>query len=68
MVDTMALLLPFGRASRTTSPSAQYPAAGLPADDEVLLDAPDDHLGPALARSPTSRSPCSSASARPPPA
>ncbi|WP_086868458.1 hypothetical protein [Streptomyces viridochromogenes] len=48
MVDTMALLLPFGRASRTPGPSAQHPAAGLPADDEVLLDAPDDRLGPAL--------------------
>ncbi|MGW0147233.1 hypothetical protein ACWDVU_16680 [Streptomyces sp. NPDC003333] len=48
MVDTMALLLPFGRASRTPRPSAQHPAAGLPADDEVLLDAPDDRLGPAL--------------------
>ncbi|MFE2631812.1 hypothetical protein ACFXDP_28375, partial [Streptomyces sp. NPDC059374] len=48
MVDTMALLLPFGRASRTPGPSAQHPAAGFPADDEVLLDAPDDRLGPAL--------------------
>ncbi|MGI5374706.1 hypothetical protein ACQEV2_10760 [Streptomyces sp. CA-251387] len=47
MVDTMALLLPFGRASRTTR-NVEHPAVGLPADGEVLLDAPDDHLGPAL--------------------
>ncbi|KUM82058.1 hypothetical protein J7F01_25285 [Streptomyces sp. ISL-22] len=47
MVDTMALLLPFGRASRTPR-TVEHPAAGLPADDEVLLDAPDDRLGPAL--------------------
>jgi hypothetical protein len=47
MVGTMALLLPFGRASRTTT-TVDHPAVGLPADAEVLLDAPDDHLGPAL--------------------
>ncbi|MFJ7072620.1 hypothetical protein [Streptomyces sp. NPDC098781] len=47
MVDTMALMLPFGRASRSAR-TAQHPAVGLPADDEVLLDAPDDRLGPAL--------------------
>ncbi|MET7474534.1 hypothetical protein ABZT17_09250 [Streptomyces sp. NPDC005648] len=55
MVDTMALLHPFSRAARTPR-TAQHPAAsappadafGLPADDEVLLDAPDDRLGPAL--------------------
>lgn len=47
MVDTMALLPPFGRASRTTR-TVEHPAAGLPVDDEVLLDAPDDRLGPAL--------------------
>ncbi|GHH02353.1 hypothetical protein [Streptomyces lanatus] len=45
MVNTMASMLPFGRASRTT---VKHPVAGLPADDEVLLDAPDDRLGPAL--------------------
>lgn len=43
MVDTMALLPPF-RASRIPP----YLTGGLPADDEVLLDAPDDRLGPAL--------------------
>ncbi|MFE5817794.1 hypothetical protein [Streptomyces sp. NPDC056479] len=47
MVDTMALMLPFGRASRSAR-TAQRPAVGLPSDDEVLLDAPDDRLGPAL--------------------
>jgi hypothetical protein len=47
MVDTMALLPPFVRASRTTSTVA-HPAVALPADDEVLIDAPDDRLGPAL--------------------
>jgi hypothetical protein len=44
MVDTMALLPPFIRASRMPP----YLTGGLPADDEVLLDAPDDRLGPAL--------------------
>lgn len=43
MVDTMALLPPF-RASRIPP----HLTGGLPADDEVLLDAPDDRLGPAL--------------------
>lgn len=47
MVGTMALLLPFGRASRTPR-TVEHPAIGLPADAEVLLDAPDDRLGPAL--------------------
>ena len=47
MVDTMALLPPFGRASRTTR-TVEHPAVGFPVDDEVLLDAPDDRLGPAL--------------------
>jgi hypothetical protein len=46
MVDTMALLPPFIRASRTlrkpSSPGAAPPA------DEALLDVPDDRLGPAL--------------------
>ncbi|MFF0158387.1 hypothetical protein ACFYRY_12755 [Streptomyces sp. NPDC005263] len=44
MVDTMALLHPFNRASRPSSREA----GGLPADNEVLLDAPDHRLGPAL--------------------
>jgi len=55
MVDTMALLHPFSRTARTprttTRPAASAPPAdalGLPADDEVLLDAPDDRLGPVL--------------------
>jgi hypothetical protein len=48
MVDTMALLPPFVRSSRTTRTPLQHPAVELPADDEVLLDAPDDRLGPAL--------------------
>lgn len=47
MVDTMALLPPFVRTSRTTRTVA-HPAVAFPADDEVLLDAPDDRLGPAL--------------------
>jgi hypothetical protein len=47
MVDTMALLPPFVRASRTTR-TVIRPAVVLPADDEVILDAPDDRLGPAL--------------------
>ncbi|MFD3500238.1 hypothetical protein ACFWWT_15535 [Streptomyces sp. NPDC058676] len=46
MVGTMALLPPFIRSSRTPrEPSRLGPP---PADDEVLLDAPDDRLGPAL--------------------
>jgi hypothetical protein len=45
MVGTMALQLPFIRASRMATP-APRPVA--PADDEVLLDAPDARLGPAL--------------------
>ncbi|MFI6433882.1 hypothetical protein [Streptomyces sp. NPDC050759] len=45
MVDTMALLPPFIRASRIPP---YHLTGGLPADDEVLLDAPDDRLGPAL--------------------
>ena len=47
MVGTMALLPPFLRTARVPrSPSSLVPP--LPADDEVLLDAPDDRLGPAL--------------------
>jgi hypothetical protein len=45
MVDTMALLPPFIRASRIPP---YHLTGGLPADDEVLLDVPDDRLGPAL--------------------
>lgn len=51
MVDTMASLRAFLRATRTernTPPSPLLATAGLPADDEVLLDAPDARLGPAL--------------------
>ncbi|MFC4332256.1 hypothetical protein ACFPC0_31715 [Streptomyces andamanensis] len=52
MVDTMALLPPFIRPTRmprSGRPTAgAAPATGLPADDEVLLDAPDERLGPAL--------------------
>ncbi|MFG2466574.1 hypothetical protein ACGFXB_14125 [Streptomyces canus] len=45
MVGTMALLPPFIRASRVPP---YHLTGGLPADDEVLLDMPDDRLGPAL--------------------
>ncbi|MFI2433930.1 hypothetical protein [Streptomyces sp. NPDC018693] len=48
MVDTMALLPPFIRAARAPKAVPHLVASGLPADDEVLLDAPDDRLGPAL--------------------
>ncbi|OSP45192.1 hypothetical protein B7767_00800, partial [Streptomyces sp. 13-12-16] len=51
MVDTMALMDAFTRTSRvrgkTTGATSPAPVV-LPADDEVLLDAPDDQLGPAL--------------------
>jgi len=51
MVDTMALLPAFTRASRvrgkSTGAAAPVPVV-LPADDEVLLDAPCDPLGAAL--------------------
>jgi hypothetical protein len=51
MVDTMALLPPFIRTARTHLIHVR-PAPGLPAvgsaDDDVLLDAPDDRLGRAL--------------------
>ncbi|MFJ3301744.1 hypothetical protein ACIPSA_01250 [Streptomyces sp. NPDC086549] len=46
MVDTMALLPAFIRPTRMKR-IASRPAVP-PADDEVLLDAPDDRLGPAL--------------------
>ncbi|MFH9015837.1 hypothetical protein ACH4C6_31240 [Streptomyces sp. NPDC017943] len=45
MVGTMAMQLPFIRASRMTR--TPHPA-GRPDDDEVLLDAPDARLSPAL--------------------
>ncbi|WP_105975741.1 hypothetical protein [Streptomyces geranii] len=51
MGDTMASLRAFLRASRAernTPPSPLLALAGLPADDEVLLDAPDARLGPVL--------------------
>ena len=48
MVDTMALLPPFIRTARMTRNATPHYAAGLPTDDEVVLDAPDDRLGPAL--------------------
>lgn len=51
MVDTMALLHAFTRTSRvrgkSTGAASPVPVV-LPGDDEVLLDAPDDVLGPAL--------------------
>ncbi|GAA3780911.1 hypothetical protein [Streptomyces chiangmaiensis] len=47
MVDTMALLRAFIRRTRMARSSSDL-AAGLPADGEVLLDAPDEHLAPAL--------------------
>ncbi|MGX2997799.1 hypothetical protein JNUCC64_26625 [Streptomyces sp. JNUCC 64] len=43
----MALLRALIRTARMARHTASL-AAGLPADDEVLLDAPDDRLGPAL--------------------
>ncbi|MFD4969099.1 hypothetical protein [Streptomyces sp. NPDC058424] len=52
MVGTMASLPAFIRPTRMTrtapGPAAGLTAAGLPSDDEVLLDAPDEPLGPAL--------------------
>jgi len=47
MVDTMSLLRAFIRTTRMTR-SSSHLAPGLPADAEVLLDAPDEHLAPAL--------------------
>ncbi|MEU6355371.1 hypothetical protein ABZ896_39690 [Streptomyces sp. NPDC047072] len=47
MVDTMALLPPFARSARAPRTVA-LPVVRLTADDEVLLDVPDDRLGPAL--------------------
>ncbi|MBC9724587.1 hypothetical protein [Streptomyces sp. TRM68367] len=47
MVGTMALLPAFIRPGRMAS-TAPHPAVGPCADDEVLLDAPDTRLGPAL--------------------
>ncbi|MFI8087578.1 hypothetical protein ACIF9R_04555 [Streptomyces sp. NPDC086080] len=51
MVDTMALLHGFTRTSRRrggATDAAPPVSVALPGDDEVLLDAPDDALGPAL--------------------
>ena len=48
MVVTMALLHPFNRTARTARALQPLDGASLPADDEVLLDAPDDRLGHAL--------------------
>ena len=47
MVRTMSLLRTLFRAARTVRHSPQE-AAGLTADDAVLLDAPDERLSPAL--------------------
>ncbi|MEV6837393.1 hypothetical protein AB0N17_23320 [Streptomyces sp. NPDC051133] len=47
MVDTMALLPSFIRPTRMTRRSARL-AGRPPAGDEVVLDAPDDRLSPAL--------------------
>ncbi|MDQ0990349.1 hypothetical protein [Streptomyces sp. V3I7] len=47
MVDTMPLLHALLRSVRRAR-TASRPADGLPADDEVLLDAPDERLAPAL--------------------
>lgn len=47
MVDTMALLSALLRTARMARHTSRL-AAGLPADEEVLLDAPDHRLGPAL--------------------
>lgn len=47
MVGTMALLRALIRTARMARNTSRL-GAGLPADDEVLLDAPDDRLGPAL--------------------
>ncbi|MGW0625780.1 hypothetical protein [Streptomyces sp. NPDC002758] len=46
MVDTMALLRALLRSLRRTRLPSR--PAGWPADDEVLLDAPDERLSPAL--------------------
>ncbi|MDV9175975.1 hypothetical protein R6V09_38385, partial [Streptomyces sp. W16] len=43
----MALLRALIRTARMARNTSRL-AAGLPADDEVLLDAPDDRLGPVL--------------------
>jgi len=47
MVFTMALLRAFIRTARMTRQTTCL-ATGLPADEDVLLDAPDERLGPAL--------------------
>lgn len=51
MNPTMALLSGLARAPRprkNTSPGFSPRASGLPADDDVLLDVPEEPLGPAL--------------------
>lgn len=48
MVGTMALLPLFNRPPRAPKGAAPLAVAGLPADDEMLLDAPDEMLAPAL--------------------
>ncbi|MEU6606019.1 hypothetical protein ABZ922_13280 [Streptomyces shenzhenensis] len=47
MVDTMALLRALLRSARRTRSASRHGDAP-PADDEVLLDAPDERLAPAL--------------------
>ncbi|MFF0184187.1 hypothetical protein [Streptomyces sp. NPDC005244] len=47
MVDTMALLRALIRTARMARNTSRL-AVGLPADDDVLLDAPDERLGPVL--------------------
>jgi hypothetical protein len=48
MVSTMALLPAFLRTARMTRQASRLAAAPPPADDEAVLDAPDDRLSPAL--------------------
>ncbi|GGM87963.1 hypothetical protein [Streptomyces fuscichromogenes] len=48
MVDTMASLRALFRSPRRATTASPLAAGPLPADDEVLLDAPDERLAPAL--------------------
>ncbi|WP_316777743.1 hypothetical protein [Streptomyces sasae] len=48
MVDTMASLRALFRSARRTTTASRLAAGPLPADDEVLLDVPDQRLAPAL--------------------